>query len=128
MTVIDTALHASLRTLKLSGMLETLDARLAQARAGELGHLDVLQVLCQAEVTRRRTSSNTVLRRPVSQLPTTHSRWRAVVSQRSRPPSTAFRRLSRVRTPMLPGPRTSADVVYRVTTVGLKVTSIGGRR
>jgi DNA replication protein DnaC len=53
MTVIDTALHASLRTLKLSGMLETLDARLTQAQAGELGHLDFLQVLCQDEVTRR---------------------------------------------------------------------------
>ena len=37
MTVLDTALHASLRTLKLSGMLHTLDARLAQAHAGELG-------------------------------------------------------------------------------------------
>jgi hypothetical protein len=45
MTVIDTALHDSLRTLKLSGMLHTLDARLAQARAGELGHLEFLQVL-----------------------------------------------------------------------------------
>ena len=53
MTVLDTALHASLRALKLSGMLETLDARLAQAQAGELGHLDFLQVLCQDEVTRR---------------------------------------------------------------------------
>jgi len=52
-TVIDTALHASLRTLKLSGMLETLDARLIQAQAGELGHLDFLQVLCQDEITRR---------------------------------------------------------------------------
>jgi DNA replication protein DnaC len=56
-TVIDTALHASLRALKLSGMLETLDARLAQARAGELGHLDFLQVLCQDEITRRETMS-----------------------------------------------------------------------
>jgi hypothetical protein len=57
MTVIDVALHASLRTLKLSGMLETLDARLAQAQAGELGHLDFLQVLCQDEITRRETMS-----------------------------------------------------------------------
>jgi hypothetical protein len=32
------ALTASLRALKLGGMLQTLDARLAQARAGELGH------------------------------------------------------------------------------------------
>jgi DNA replication protein DnaC len=46
-------LGASLRALKLSGMLETLEARLAQARAGELGHLEFLQVLCEDEVSRR---------------------------------------------------------------------------
>ena len=34
-------------------MLATLDARLAQARAGELGHLDFLQVLCEDEISRR---------------------------------------------------------------------------
>jgi hypothetical protein len=39
-TVIETgALARTLRVLKLSGMLDTIDARLAQARAGELGHL-----------------------------------------------------------------------------------------
>jgi DNA replication protein DnaC len=32
---------------------DTLDARLAQAQAGELGHLDFLQVLCHDEITRR---------------------------------------------------------------------------
>jgi DNA replication protein DnaC len=52
-TVVDTALHQALRALKLSGMLETLDARLAQARGGELGHLDFLQVLCHDEISRR---------------------------------------------------------------------------
>jgi DNA replication protein DnaC len=57
MTVLDTALHASLRALKLSGMLETLDARLVQAQAGELGHLDFLQVLCQDEIARRESMS-----------------------------------------------------------------------
>jgi DNA replication protein DnaC len=56
-SVIDTALHSSLRTLKLSGMLETLDARLAQARGGELGHLDFLQVLCHDEITRRQSTA-----------------------------------------------------------------------
>jgi DNA replication protein DnaC len=56
-TVVHTALHDSLRTLKLSGMLHTLDARLAQAQAGELGHLDFLQVLCHDEITRRDTMS-----------------------------------------------------------------------
>ena len=59
MTVIDVALHDSLRTLKLSGMLDTLDARLAQAQAGEFGHLDFLQVLCQDEISRRDTMSMT---------------------------------------------------------------------
>jgi DNA replication protein DnaC len=52
-TVVDTALRDSLRALKLSGMLHSLDARLAQAQAGELGHLDFLQVLCHDEITRR---------------------------------------------------------------------------
>ena len=51
------ALTASLRALKLGGMLQTIDARLAQARAGELGHLEFLQVLCHDEITRRETTS-----------------------------------------------------------------------
>lgn len=55
MSVMDTALRESLKTLRLSGMLETLDARLSQAHGGELGHLDFLQVLCQDEITRRET-------------------------------------------------------------------------
>ncbi|SOE24834.1 DNA replication protein DnaC [Streptomyces sp. OK228] len=55
MSVMDTALRESLKSLRLSGMLETLDARLAQAHGGELGHLDFLQVLCQDEITRRET-------------------------------------------------------------------------
>jgi DNA replication protein DnaC len=54
-TIISSALNDSLRTLKLGGMLHTLDARLAQARAGELGHLEFLQVLCDDEITRRET-------------------------------------------------------------------------
>ena len=59
-TVTDrNALAAALRELKLSGMLATLDARLAQAHAGELGHLDFLQVLCQDEVSRRESMSLT---------------------------------------------------------------------
>jgi DNA replication protein DnaC len=57
-TVTDrSALASALRQLKLSGMLATLDARLAQAHAGELGHLDFLQVLCQDEVSRRESMS-----------------------------------------------------------------------
>jgi DNA replication protein DnaC len=46
-------LHDSLKGLGLSGMLDTLDARLAQAHAGELGHLEFLQALCQDETARR---------------------------------------------------------------------------
>jgi DNA replication protein DnaC len=46
-------LETTLRSLKLSGMLDTLEARLAQARAGELGHLEFLQVLCEDEASRR---------------------------------------------------------------------------
>jgi len=59
MSIVDTALHNSLRQLKLSGMLHTLDARLAQARAGELGHLEFLQTLCHDEIARRETMSMT---------------------------------------------------------------------
>jgi hypothetical protein len=52
--ITDTSgLAAALRTLKLSGMRDTLQARLAQARAGELGHLEFLQVLCEDEISRR---------------------------------------------------------------------------
>ena len=51
------ALTGALRTLKLGGMLQTLDARLAQARAGELGHLEFLQVLCLDEISRRETTA-----------------------------------------------------------------------
>jgi len=59
MSVLQPALHDSLRALKLSGMLETLDARLTQATAGHLGHLDFLQVLCQDEISRRESTSIT---------------------------------------------------------------------
>lgn len=52
-------LQASLRALKLSGMLDTLEARLAQAAAGELGHLEFLEVLCEDEVARRAATAVT---------------------------------------------------------------------
>jgi DNA replication protein DnaC len=48
-----TALAQSLKTLKLSGMLDTLDARLAQAQAGDLGFMDFLGALCLDEINRR---------------------------------------------------------------------------
>ncbi len=50
-------LEASLGALRLSGMLDTLEARLGQARAGELGHLEFLQVLCEDEITRREAAA-----------------------------------------------------------------------
>src|SRR5258708_10980021 len=46
-------LAPALRALKLSGMLDTLEARLAEARAGTLGHAELLQVLCEDELARR---------------------------------------------------------------------------
>ena len=46
-------LAPALKSLGLSGMLATLDARLAEARAGTLGHAEFLQVLCEDELARR---------------------------------------------------------------------------
>jgi DNA replication protein DnaC len=50
-------LDDSLKALSLSGMLETIEARLAQAHAGELGHAEFLQVLCEDEINRRQTAA-----------------------------------------------------------------------
>jgi len=52
-------LESTLRSLKLSGMLDTLEARLVQARAGELGHQEFLQVLCEDELNRRAATAVT---------------------------------------------------------------------
>src|ERR1700712_2181338 len=57
MNILDPALRNALRTLKLTGMLDTLDARLAQTRDGKLGHLEFLQVLCEDEIARRDTAA-----------------------------------------------------------------------
>jgi len=46
-------LENKLKSLRLSGMLATLEARLAQARGGELGHLEFLEVLLEDEIGRR---------------------------------------------------------------------------
>jgi DNA replication protein DnaC len=46
-------LEDTLRQLKLFGMLDTLEPRLAQATAGELGHVELLQALCADEASRR---------------------------------------------------------------------------
>jgi DNA replication protein DnaC len=58
-TIETSALDKAPRTLRLSGMLATIEARLAQARAGELGHIDFLQVLCEDEIARRETTAMT---------------------------------------------------------------------
>ena len=50
-------LGTTLRSLGLSGMLDTLDARLAQAHAGDLGHLEFLQALCEDEIARREAAA-----------------------------------------------------------------------
>jgi DNA replication protein DnaC len=55
--IVDAGLEQALRALKLSGMLQTLDARLVQARAGELGHIEFLQVLCHDEIGRRESQA-----------------------------------------------------------------------
>ncbi|SUE32722.1 transposase [Mycolicibacterium gilvum] len=59
MSILDPALRNALRTLKLTGMLDTLDARLAQTRDGTLGNLDFLQVLCEDEIARRESAALT---------------------------------------------------------------------
>lgn len=46
-------LEEVLAKLKLFGMLDTIGVRLAQATAGELGHVELLEVLCQDETARR---------------------------------------------------------------------------
>jgi DNA replication protein DnaC len=46
-------LAPALKALGLSGMLDTIEARLAEARAGTLGHAEFLQVLCEDELARR---------------------------------------------------------------------------
>lgn len=53
MTGTAAGLAPVLKALGLSGMPGTLDARLAEARAGTLGHADLLQVLCEDELARR---------------------------------------------------------------------------
>jgi DNA replication protein DnaC len=50
-------LEANLKTLGLSGMLDTLAARLGQAQGGDLGHLEFLEALCEDEICRRDTAA-----------------------------------------------------------------------
>ena len=50
-------LESKLRTLKLGGMLQSLDHRVAQAQQEHLGFLDFLELLVQDEVERRQQRS-----------------------------------------------------------------------
>lgn len=59
MTILDPGLHTALRTLKLTGMLTTLDTRVDQARTQPLGHLEFLQLLCEDEIARRESAALT---------------------------------------------------------------------
>lgn len=54
-----TRLAPVLRSLHLTGMLDTLEARLAEARSGTLGHAEFLEVLCQDELARRESAGVT---------------------------------------------------------------------
>jgi DNA replication protein DnaC len=46
-------LEERLRTLRLFGMLDTVEVRLGQAAAGELGHIELVQALLEDEAARR---------------------------------------------------------------------------
>lgn len=50
---MSTQLHTRLRTLRLSGMIDALPARVAQAEAAPLAPLDFLDLLVEDELTRR---------------------------------------------------------------------------
>ncbi len=50
-------LEESLKRLALSGMLDTLEARLSQCHAGEFGHLEFLELLCEDEIARREAAA-----------------------------------------------------------------------
>jgi len=53
--ILADGLTQALKALKLNGIQATLDDRLAQARAGDLGHLEFLQVLLEDELARRQS-------------------------------------------------------------------------
>lgn len=54
---IDHHLREQLKVLKFSGILESLEVRLAQAQKGELGFLDLLSLILQDEIERRAASA-----------------------------------------------------------------------
>jgi DNA replication protein DnaC len=50
-------LRQQLKTLKLSGMLDAIETRVAQAEDGRLGYLDFLELLLEDEIARRARNS-----------------------------------------------------------------------
>lgn len=50
-------LRQQLKTLKLSGMLDAIETRVAQAEDGQLGYLDFLELLLDDEIARRARNS-----------------------------------------------------------------------
>ncbi len=115
------------RPLLARGWVEGVTAAITDGRPPR--HDAVYGVLIEMviEVTWRRRITKTVLRRPVSKPPTTQRRWPSAASHRSRD-TTRFSRRSCVPTPMSRRPRTNGERVKRVTTRGLNVSCIGGRR
>ena len=57
---VSPAFVSQLKALKLGKMLDTLEVRLGQARQGQLGYLEFLQLLLQDEIERRRALSLTL--------------------------------------------------------------------
>lgn len=55
--VLDSGLREAMKALRLTGMLATLDERLAQARDTPLGHVEVLQLLLEDELARRQSAA-----------------------------------------------------------------------
>jgi len=54
---VSQALVSQFKALKLGRVLDTIDVRLDQARQGQLGYLEFLQLLLQDEIERRKTQS-----------------------------------------------------------------------
>ena len=50
-------MQLTLKSLRLSGIAESLEVRLEQARTSSLGYLEFLQMILQDEVERRHASS-----------------------------------------------------------------------
>lgn len=69
---ITPAFVSQLKTLKLGRLMDTLEVRLEQARQGQLGYREFLQILLQDEIERRQAQSLTLrIRRAAFEQPKT---------------------------------------------------------